>query len=133
MKDPKTVLSVIATIFVGLCAVILTWKGDVTHALIFGAMLMPSVSNIVPTSTITSSLVKAAGPLAVAALVIAGCAQFLPALSSTVDDTKAQIACAADASTYEEGEACVCAVRRQYPAGPQCDAGADASKDADHE
>lgn len=58
---------------------------------------------------------------------LVGCAA-LQALPQTAD-AEAQVACVAEAGTRAEGLACICAVRARNPAGPQCDAGADAAAD----
>jgi hypothetical protein len=48
MNDPKSWLAILATVALGACAVLLVWKGDVSHALTFAALLVPSAGQFLP-------------------------------------------------------------------------------------
>lgn len=44
MTDPKNWIAVLSTVAIGACAILLVWKGDVAHAMTFGALLVPSAA-----------------------------------------------------------------------------------------
>lgn len=44
--DPKLVVTVIGTLAIGACTVILTLRGDVAHAATFAALLVPSMGQL---------------------------------------------------------------------------------------
>jgi hypothetical protein len=46
--DPKLIITVIGTLAIGACAVILTLRGDVAHAATFAALLVPSMGQAFP-------------------------------------------------------------------------------------
>jgi hypothetical protein len=66
-----------------------------------------------------SLFVPVAGVLA----YVAGCVPLWTPPPRAKDSAAAQVACAYEAGTLAEGEACVCAVRARYPEGPQCEGG----------
>jgi hypothetical protein len=51
-------VKLLSTVALGACAFLLIWKGDVAHALTFGALLVPSVGQIPIPSAIDNASVK---------------------------------------------------------------------------
>lgn len=62
MKDPRMLISAIVAAALGACAIILVWKGDVAHAMVFGALLTNGPIGF-PTSSLTSANVSGGGVL----------------------------------------------------------------------
>lgn len=48
MWDSKAVLATVGMACIGACAIILTLRSDVTHAMTFAALLVPSLGQLAP-------------------------------------------------------------------------------------